>query len=198
MEDIFTSLYTWYHIRLHIDHEPEIILGHFKKLSLPYLIARERNASRPHYQILLGYNNTLEHLRTYVKTTFDVRKQSMYSISAKRTTIQKLKTYLLKEGEYWYNGFSTDELDNLKKLCFKKAKDVDWYALDDQFLATDMTWEEYIEKFDDMKLSCRQTGNDQTMLRRLDMLMRRRDENYRKLRRSKMKRDFRNYFLDPN
>lgn len=168
-----------------------------EKLSLPYLAAHEVEAARPHWQILLGYDKPLEELRTFVKDTYKVRNQSMYSITKKKTTLAKMKTYLIKEGNYFFNGFQSKEIDQLKKLCFKKAKNADWYALDDKFLTTDMTPDEYIDKFDDLKLDCRQTGTDMVMLRRLDMLYRRRDEKYRKLRRSKMKRDFRFYFLEP-
>lgn len=197
MENVLSSLYTWYHIRLHITITKEDMQKELRNLNLPYLAAHERDAARPHWQILLGYAKTTEDLRTWVKKTFDVKNQTMYSISKKKTTLKKLKTYLLKEGDYFYNGFSDDEIVQLSKLCFKKSNNAQWYELDDKFLTTDMTWEDYIEEYDNLKLECRQTGNDNVMLRRLDMLMRRRDEKYRKQRRSKMKLEFRTYFLDP-
>lgn len=194
--DILDTL-SWYHIRVHTDMQSEEIEQFLNKHSFQfYFCAYEQEAARAHWQINVQTECKIEDLRQRVKDFFQV-KGSDYSVSKKKTTVKKLTTYLLKEGNYFYKGFQDSFIEDLKKLAFKNSKDfrAKYYELDDEYLLTDMSDSEYISRFIDLKLEQRQRWKDFFILEHLDMLKCRKDQKYKKLRKSVIFEKFRNYFI---
>lgn len=191
----------WYHLRLHTDKiDSSSMINQLKKMDLhTYVGGYEVEASRSHWQLAIQSNLPEKDFRALIKVSFNPERNA-YSVSKKRKTLSKLATYLLKEDCCIYNGLPEDLIETMKKLVFKNSKKSkeQFYELDDKFLTTDMSWKDYIDYFGELKLAHRQTGRDQTMFARLDMLMQRRDPKYKQIRRDKQKTDFLNYFIGDN
>lgn len=198
--DILDSL-PFFHFRLHSDISKDEMIASLSDLSINmYIGGYETEASRNHWQLSIHTVKPLNTLREEIKKKF-TPERSQYSISAKRTTVRKLATYLLKEGNYIYKGFDQKYIEELLKLTFKNSKKSkeQFYQLDDKFLLDpDMTYQSYIKEFKALKLEHRQRGRDETMLAQLDMLLQRKDPAYLKNRENQAITKFQLFYLDPN
>lgn len=198
--DILDTL-PWFHVRLHTATTKAEIETGLAELEITWYIgAYEVEANRNHWQLNIQSNLLLKDLRSRIKSIFKP-ESNQYSISSKRTTVKKLSTYLLKEGNYIYKGFDSKYIDDLKKITFKNSKKSkeQFYALDDEFLTdNDMTYQDYIRKFRELKLEHRQRGREETMLQQLDMLLQKKDPKHRKFRTNVAINNFENFYLGTN
>jgi len=200
MQTILDTL-PWFHFRLHSDASKEFMINQLKEMGIHmYVGGYEIEAKRNHWQLSIHTYMAEAELRALLKSTFKPDKSS-YSLSKKRKTLKQLATYLLKEGNSIHCGLPTEYVETLKKLVFKSSSKSreQFYKLDDKFLTDDdFTYQLYIRDFQQLKLDHRQTGNDQTLLRRLDMLLQRRDPKYKKLRANQIIHNFEQFFLGTN
>lgn len=187
MDKIFANELRWYQVRLHNlcdKYVLEDIHKHFSEnvACISFIIAKETEAARPHFQICLGMVKTFtkKALQEFIKITYKYNNDgnSNFSVSAMRKTITDLKRYMIKEGDFTFYGIDPKEIANFKLLAFKDPKKhmKDFLKIDDEFLTSEMKEVEYIHKVRQLKRDLRQPYNDMTMYKRLQMLADRRDE----------------------
>lgn len=203
MDKIFPSLFI-YQFRIRDSSDKTLDQAHADMMSFSKVIclltAYETEAQHPHFQGMIGLHEPCEdELRKHIRAHFKIEHKTHFSVSIKRSTTTNLKRYLVKEEHWRQYGLDEDELEKFVKASFKKPDKwkKKFIELDDKFLMTEMKWTEYIDAFQQVKLDMRQPINTSQLYKRLDMLMQRRDEKYKRARRDQMKTEFRlNYFLD--
>lgn len=118
-------------IRLTIENTKDEVLQLFKTKSDRYLktVVCEEEESRHHLHILTLTNdentkNARQNVKNFLKKAFPLLKDNAkWQISKVYTdTIDRMGSYVVKEGNYAYYGFSEDEIEEFKKGSFSKAK----------------------------------------------------------------------------
>jgi len=123
LKDFVETLLTFIHFRMHTTQDINTV---FTTLASKYdylIVACENeHEGRRHMHCLigstdLGKNN--QNFRKFVKKEFMLQGNSDYSISSVRDK-SKMITYILKDGQYQYQGFQHTHIEAFKKASFKK------------------------------------------------------------------------------
>lgn len=149
----------------HIEHLGEwyaIRLKNFKELKLDttremfkefkYIISEEGSedgAVKYHQHIVLvTYDRTLEDIRKIIKDTYpDCNGNKCLYLKPVKDKKQVSK-YTLKDGEYYYQGFSDDYINKMFKLSSPKTKLKDRIVKNqDDYIMGEIDFEEFIQEY---------------------------------------------------
>lgn len=162
-----TSPENIYSVTIHYDGECSkercfnVIKGYsnYKKT----IVSHELRANRPHFQVvvILKENETVNSrmpLRKYLQANLPIVS---IAISPGRDS-RRLRTYVLKEGDWISDGFNTEELKVLEKTTFKKK---DWLmeqldSLEVKYMSHLIDEAEYCAQMEYCRSQCNQTFNE--------------------------------------
>lgn len=112
----FLGINKW-HIRLTMDSNLETVEKQIRTLTKTYIICDEIS----HYHCYCIIQMKKPELITHIKTLFNVKAEKYSCVLVRKP--KQMKKYILKDGNYAYNGFTDDEIQILRKCSNKKGTD---------------------------------------------------------------------------
>lgn len=127
------------------------------------IISHEKDANREHKHIFIMTNesnpkNARQNLRNLIKKGFpSLFGNSCFAITKVETEYSKLLSYVVKEGDFVYWGYTADEVAEFVKKSFSPNKDKESYKsekklLEDSFFSSDMPSEDFVRSFFNLRI----------------------------------------------
>lgn len=122
------------------------------------IVSQENDANRTHVHCFImtvetTAKNARQNLRNLIKKAFpQFHGNSSFSITEVKTEYSKLQSYVVKEGNFVYYGFTPEEIQTFVEKSFNKKKVKDSYKNELQSLEESHTdIEDFINKYLDLR-----------------------------------------------
>lgn len=130
------------------------------------LVGEETDAERPHCHILAycrdeSKKNVKQNFRNYIKSKLTLSGNADYSITETNVDNKnKIGSYVVKEGNYAYYGFSKEDIDNFVKLSYKPYSGKKFQDaindINETYITGDRTSKWWFEQYIELKKSYNQ------------------------------------------